>query len=117
MPITSMLRQLRPVIAREPAIFVKALAATCHVEEWGSRAMVMLRSTKQVGGPAAIEACALHHSGVFGAVREAGSLVMAMLCTNKQTDALHCGTAMLMAWEKALCIPLGEGGSAAPCYA
>ena len=48
MPITGMLRQLRPVIAREPAIFVKALAATCHVEEWGARAMVMLRPSKQV---------------------------------------------------------------------
>ena len=115
MPITSMLRQLRPVIAREPAIFVKALAATCHVEEWGSRAMVMLRSTKQVWTPvypAAIEACALHHSGVSGAVREPGSLAMAMLCTNNQTHALQCGTAMLMVWQKALCIPWGEGCSA-----
>ena len=48
MPISAILRQLRPVIAREPSVFVKALAATCHVEEWGARAMILLRSSKQV---------------------------------------------------------------------
>ena len=39
-------RHMRPVMSREPAVFVKAMAATCHVEEWNSRALVKLRPAK-----------------------------------------------------------------------
>ena len=47
MPFPTFLRQMKDVMGREPAIFIKALAATCHVEEWGSRVLIKLQQAKR----------------------------------------------------------------------
>ena len=115
MPITSMLRQLRPVIAREPAIFVKALAATCHVEEWGNRAMVMLRSNKQAWTHTQCAAgcpslCTASQQGVCCCEGVGQPCHGEAVHRQAVTDALHRGTAVHVDVRTSLVPDIAPGG-------